>query len=90
MDDIYKNIEESNPDKKCKIFIVFDDMIGDMLNNRKHNPIVTELSIRGKKLNISIVFTTQSYFVVPTNFKLNSMHYYYENSKRARTSTNCI
>ena len=51
MDDIYKNIEEYNPNKKCKILIVFDDMIADMLSNKKSNLIVTELFIRGRKLN---------------------------------------
>ena len=63
MDDIYKNIEEYNPNKNRKILIVLDDMIADMLNNKKLNPIVTELFIGGRKLNISVVFTTQSYFV---------------------------
>ena len=52
MDDIYKNIEEYSPDKQLKTLIVFDDMIADMLNKKKINPIVTELFIRGKKLNI--------------------------------------
>ena len=50
--------------KKGKILIAFDDMIADMLSNKKVNPIITELFIRGTKLNISLVFTTQSYFVV--------------------------
>ena len=65
MDDIYKNIEEYNPNKKRKILIAFDDTIADMLSNKKLNPIVTELFIRGRKLNISLVFITQSYFAVP-------------------------
>ena len=56
---IYKNIEEYNPDKKHKTLIVFNDMIADMLSNKKLNPIVTELFIRGRKLNISLVFVTQ-------------------------------
>ena len=51
MYDIYKNIEEYSPNKKLKILIVFDDMIADMLSNTKLNPIVTELFIRGTKLN---------------------------------------
>ena len=46
MDDIYNNIEEYNPNKKCKILIVFDDMIADMLSNKKLNPVVTKLFIR--------------------------------------------
>ena len=58
----YKNIDNSNPDKENKILIVFDDMIADMNNNKKPNSIITELFIRGRKLNISLVFITQSYF----------------------------
>ena len=76
MNDIYKNIEDYNPNKKRKILIVFDDMIADMLSNKKINPIVTELFIRDRKLNISIVFITQSYFAVPKNIRLNSTHYF--------------
>ena len=56
MQDVYKNIEDYDPGKKRKVLIVFDDMIADMINNKKLNPIVTELFIRGRKLNISIVF----------------------------------
>ena len=74
MDHIYKNIEEYNSNKKRKILTVFADMIVDMLNNKKLNPIVTELFIRGRKLNISLAFITQSYFVVPKNIRLNSTH----------------
>ena len=68
MDGLYKNIEEYNPNKKRKILIVFDDMIADMLSNKKLNPILTELFIRGRKLNISLVFLTESYFTVPQNY----------------------
>ena len=74
MQDVYKNIEEYNLGKKRKILIVFDDMIADMINNKKLNPIVTELFIRGRKLNISLVFITQSYFKVPKDAKLYSTH----------------
>ena len=76
MQDVYKNIEECNPIKKRKILIVFDYMIADMINNNKLNPIVTELFIRGRKLNISIVFITQSYFKVPKDVRLNSTHFF--------------
>ena len=76
MQDVYKNIENYNPIKKRKILIVFDDMIADMINNNKLNPIVTELIIRGRKLNISIVFITQSYFKVPKDVRLNSTHFF--------------
>ena len=55
---VYKNIDEYNPDKENKIFIVFDDMNADMIHNKKLNSIVTKLFIRGSNLNISIVFIT--------------------------------
>ena len=51
-------------------------MIPDMLSNKKHNPIVTKLFIIGSKLNISLVFATESYFVVPKNIRLNYTHYF--------------
>ena len=77
MDYIYnKSIEEDNPNKKRKILIVFDGIIADMLSNKNLNPIVTELFIRGRKLNISLVFITESYFAVPRNIRLNSTCYF--------------
>ena len=76
MQDVYKNIEDYNPIKKPKVLIIFDDMIVDMINNNnKLNPIVTELFIRGRKLNISVVFITQSYFKVPKDVRLNSTQF---------------
>ena len=60
MQDVYKNVEDYNPGKKCKILIIFEDKIADMINNKTLNPVVTELLIRGRQLNISIVFITQS------------------------------
>ena len=62
--DIYQKIEEYNPNKKRKMLIVFDDMIADMLSNKNLNPIVTELFIRDRKLNISLAFISKSYFTV--------------------------
>ena len=59
MDDIYKNTEEYNPNKKRKILIVFDDMIADMLSNKKLDPIVNEFFIRSRKLNISLILLCQ-------------------------------
>ena len=56
MHDVYKNIDDNNPDKENKILIVFDDMIADMDHNKKLNSVVTSLFIRGTKLNISLVF----------------------------------
>ena len=80
--DVYKSIEEYNTDKEHKILIVFDDMIADMINNKKLNSVVTELFIRGRKLKISLVFITQSSFKVPKDVTLNSTHFFYhENSK---------
>ena len=55
---------------------IFDDAIADMISNTKLNPIATELFIRGRKLNISLIFITQSYFAVPKNIRLNSTHYF--------------
>ena len=75
MHDVYKNIDDYNNDKENKILIVFDDMIADMIHNKKLNSIVTELFIRGRKLNIFIVFITQSYFKVPQDVRLNTTHF---------------
>ena len=72
--DAYKIIKDYNPDKKRKVLIVFDDMIADMINNKKLIPIVTELFIRGRKLNISIFFITQFYFKEPKDVRVNSTH----------------
>ena len=76
MQNVYKNIDEYNPDKENKILIVFDDMIADMINNKKLNSIVTELFIRGRKLNISLVFITKSYFKVAKDVRLNTTHFF--------------
>ena len=82
MQDVHKNIGEYNKDKERKMLMVFDDSIPDMINNKKLNSIVTELFIRSMKLNISLVFITQSYFKVPKDIRLNFTHFfYYENSK---------
>ena len=70
MDDIYKNNEEYNPNKKTLfdcLLIAFDDMIAYMLINKKRAPVVTELLIRDRKLNISVGFITNTYFAVPKN-----------------------
>ena len=70
---VLKNIMQK---KKRKVLIVFDDRIADRINNKKLNPIVTELFIRSRKLNISIVFTTKSYFRVPKDVRLNSTPFF--------------
>ena len=76
MQDLYKNIESYNPGKKRKVLIAFDDMIADMINNKKLNSILTELFIRERKLNISIVFITESYFKVPKDVRLSFTHFF--------------
>ena len=76
MQDVYKNIEDYSPIKKRKVLIILDDMIADMINTNKLSPIVTELFIRVRKLNISIVFITKSYFKVPKDVRLNSTHFF--------------
>ena len=76
MDDIYKKIGDHKPNMKFEVLIVFHDMIADMPSNKKLYPLVTELFIRGRKLNISLVFSTQSYLSVPKNIRLNSVHYF--------------
>ena len=76
MFDAYKNIDEYNVDKDRKILIVFDDMVAYMIHNKKLNSVVTELLIRGRKLNIFLVFIIQSYFKVPKYLRLNTTHFF--------------
>ena len=77
MDDLSKNTEEYNSSKERKVLFVFGDMIADMLSNKKLHSIVTELFLRGNKLNISLVFVTQSYFAVPKNIRMNSTYCFF-------------
>ena len=76
MQDVYKNIEEHNLGKKRKVLIVFDDMVTDVINNKKLDSVETVLFIRGRKLKISIVFITQSYFKVPKEVRLNNTQFF--------------
>ena len=76
MYDVYKNIDEYNIDKERKILIVFDYMIAGKTSNKRLNSIVTEQFIRGRKLNISLVFITQSYFNIPKDFRMNTTHFF--------------
>ena len=76
MNNIYENSEEWSGNKERKILIVFDDMIADMLSNKKLQHIVTKIFISDRKLNISLVFIAQSYFAVPKNIRLNSINYF--------------
>ena len=76
MHDVYKNIDEYNLDKGNKILIGCDDMIADIIHNKKLNSIVTRFFIRGRKLNIFLVFIRQSYFNVPKDVRLNTSHFF--------------
>ena len=73
---VYKNIDNYNLNKGNKILIVFDDMIADMISNKKLDSIATELFIRRRKLNISLVFFSQSYFKIPKDVRNNSTHFF--------------
>ena len=75
IDDVYQNINDNNSSRTRKILIVFDDMIADIMTNKKFQSIIKELFIRCRKLNISLVFITQFYFSVPKDVRLNSTHY---------------
>ena len=74
MDHIYKNIEEYNPNQKWKILTVFNDLIADMLSNKKLNPIATKIFVRGRKINICLFFIKQSYFAVRKNIRTNERY----------------
>ena len=75
MDDFYDIINDYNSNRRRKILIVFNDMIQDIMTNKKFQGIIKELLIRCRKLNISFVFITQSYFSVPKDVRLNWTHY---------------
>ena len=72
MDDVYENIHDYNSSRKRKTLVIFDDMIADIMTNKKSQPIIKELFIRCRKLNISLVFITQSYFAVLKDVRINS------------------
>ena len=74
MDDIYNNINDYNPKRKRKLLIVFDNMIADIMTNKKFQAIIKELFIGYWELNISLIFITQSYVSVPKEVRLNSTH----------------
>ena len=75
MNDVLENINNYNKNRDKKVLIIFDNMIADIMRSEKFKAIVKELFIRCRKLNISIVFITQSYFRTPKDAKLNSTHY---------------
>ena len=74
MDDVDENIDDYNPNRQRKVLIVFDDMIADIMTNKKFQPIIKDLFIRCRKVNISLVFITRSYFYVPKDVRLNATH----------------
>ena len=75
IDDVYKNLKDYNQTKKRRVLIVFDDMIADMESKKKLSSVVTELFLRGRKLNILLVFISDSYFKVPKTIRPNATHY---------------
>ena len=75
IDNVYDNIDDYNPKRKRKVLLVFDDMIADIITNKKFQAIIKELFIRCRKLNISLVFITQYYFSVPKEVRFNSTDY---------------
>ena len=88
MDDVYETIDDYNPSRKRKILVVFDDMIADIMTNKKFQAIIKKLFIRIRKSNISLVCTTQSYFSVPKVVRLNSTHYLIMNINNKREFQN--
>ena len=88
MDDAYENIDDYNPNRKRKILIIFDDMIADIMSNKKSQAIIKELFIGCRRLNISLIFITQSYFSVPKDVRLNSGHYLIMKIKNERELQN--
>ena len=89
MDDVYNNINDYNPNRKRKILIVFVDLITDIMTNKKFQAIIKELFIGCRKVNISLVFITQSYFPAPKEARLNSTHYSIMKIYNERATTNC-
>ena len=75
MNNVYNNIDDYNPKRRRKNLIVFHDIIADIMTNKRFQAIIKELFIRCRKLNISLVFITQSYFSVQKEVRLNSTHY---------------
>ena len=90
MDDVYENINDYNPIRKRKKLIVFDDMIADIMTNRRFQAIIKELFIRCRKLNISLVFITRSYFSVLEDVRLNSTHYLIMNINKRKELQNIV
>ena len=88
IDDVYENINDYNPIRKRKKLNAFDDMITDIMSNKKFQAIIKELFIRCRKLNISLAFITQFYFSVPKYIRLNTTHYFIMEINNKRESQN--
>ena len=90
MDDVYENINNYNQIRKRKKLIVFDDMIVDIMGNKKSQAVIKELLIRCEKLNILLIFITQSYFSVPKDARLNTTHcFFMKKTKQKRITKYC-
>ena len=85
MDDVYDDIDEYNPTRKREIIFVFEDVIAEIIGNKRFQAVVKELFVRCRKLNISVVFNTQS---VPKQMRLNSTHYLIMNINKRRELQN--
>ena len=75
-DDVCENLKDYNATKKRRVLIEFDDMIVNIKSNKKLRPIVSELFLRRRKLNIFLIFTSQFYFKVTNTLRLNATHYF--------------
>ena len=84
MQDVYRNTEEHNLSRKCIVLIVFDDMTADMISSKNLSQIITEIFIRGRKLNISTFFITKSYFQILKNVRLSCLHCFIMNISNKR------
>ena len=89
-DDVYENIHDYNSSRKKKILIVFDDMIASIMTNKRFQAIIKKLFIICRKLSISLVFITQSYFTVPKDVRLNSTLYLIMKINNKRESQNIV
>ena len=76
MDDVYKDIDNYNPKRDKKVLVVFDNMVADIVTNKEFQAIIKKLFVRCRKLYISLVFITQSYFSVPKYVRLKTTHYF--------------
>ena len=89
MDNVYSNIDDYNPTRNRKFLIVFDDMIADILTNKKVQVAIKEFLIRCRKLGMSLVFITQSPYSVPKESRLNSTHFLKMKINNKRATTSC-